>query len=489
MAVELKPHQLKALGEMKNGCILRGGVGSGKTYTAVAYFLYRVCGAGFPRSGTGIPTSIPRPVDLYIITTAKKRDDLDWQESAVQYGLSTDPELSIGNVRVVVDSWSNIQKYVDVEGAFFIFDEQRLVGSGAWVKAFYKIAAKNQWVLLTATPGDVWLDFAPVFIAHGFYKNLTEFKRQHVVYNTFAKFPKVDRYVEQVILKQHRDHVLVEMPYNNHTTRHLKTVIVEHNEELFDRAVKKRWHVYEERPLRDVGELFIVMRKIVNSDASRLGAVMKILETTPRLIVFYNFNYELDMLRTLATTTDFEVREYNGHKHEAVPTGDKWVYLVQYTAGAEGWNCITTDSECFYSLTYSYKVFEQAQGRTDRMNTPFVDLYYYVLRSTSLIDQAIAKSITQKQTFNEKKSKFALGFEMPKKEKPVELEVIENHLAKMCIDPDTHERHNWFDGKNTWQCFGGPFSDTQIQIKEQRYGSAVGSVNLDAPYAPENVLF
>jgi hypothetical protein len=449
---------------MHNGCVLRGGVGSGKTRAALAYFFLEVCGAKVPINGRGDWGPVESPRDLYVITTAKKRDDLDWLGEAAPFGLFGDPALSAGGIRVTVDSWNNIGNYAAIENAFFIFDEQRLVGSGAWVKAFHKIAENNEWILLSATPGDVWLDYAPVFIAHGFYKNITEFKRRHVAYSNYTKFPKVSHYMEEHHLKRLRHQVLVEMPYNRHTTRHLKNVIVAHDTELFDLAVKKRWHVYEDRPLRDVGELFIVMRKIVNSDTSRLGQVLKTLEEHPKLIVFYNFNYELDMLRTIASTLDIEVREWNGHKHEAVPQGDRWVYLVQYTAGAEGWNCITTDTELFYSQTYSFKIFEQAQGRIDRLDTPYTDLWYYLLRSDSAIDQAIAKSLAQKRTFNEGKSKFAMGFEIPK-EKVTNTKLL---FQEICIDLDKHDPHEWDDGMGPWFCPGGPFTEEQKKTAEQR---------------------
>lgn len=459
MAVELWPHQLKAMGEIHDGSIVRGGVGSGKTRTALAYFFFRVCKGEIPFNGVGSFGDVKAPRDLYIITTAKKRDDLDWEEEAAAFGLFSDPEHSRGGIRVTVDSWQNIQRYSEVRDAFFVFDEQRLVGSGAWVKAFYKIADANRWILLSATPGDVWMDFAPVFIAHGHYKNITEFKKRHVVYSNFTRFPKIDHYIEVAHLARLRDDVLVDMPFERHTTRHMQTILVSHNEELFEKAVKKRWHVYEDRPLRDVGELFIVMRKIVNSDLSRLGEVMKLLEKHPRLIVFYNFNYELDALRSLENTAGLTVAEWNGHKHQPVPTTDKWVYLVQYTAGAEGWNCITTDSMCFYSLTYSYKVFEQAQGRTDRLNTPFTDLWYYLLRSGALIDQAIMKSLNSKQIFSEGRSKFAKSFDKPK------LGNIAHLPVAACIDTDPHDEHEWVDGTKRRFCYG----DVKTQNK---YGKA-----------------
>lgn len=399
---------------MHNGSVLRGGVGSGKSRTALGYFFDVVCGGALPLHDDGhveddgsVPEGYGRlrePRDIYVVTTAKKRDDLEWEGEAALFGISSDPEISFGGVRLTVDSWNNIQAYTDVEGAFFIFDEQRLVGSGAWVKAFLKIAQKNQWVLLTATPGDAWIEFAPIFIANGFYKNRTQFIDHHVVYDHYARYPKIKKYLDTKRLSYYRDRILVDMPFERHTIRHIHDVEVEFDETVFERVMKDRWHVYEERPIRDASELFSVMRKVVNSASSRLTKLKELHKRHPRLIVFYNFNYELDSLRELAEDIGCAVAEWNGHRHQKVPSTDSWIYLVQYTAGAEGWNCTTTDAMVFFSLNYSYKIFEQAKGRTDRMNTPFVDLHYYVFRSNSFIDKAIQRALDAKETFNERKA-------------------------------------------------------------------------------------
>lgn len=400
-AVSLAPHQLKALREMKIGCILKGGVGSGKSRTSLAYYI-NACGGRFRFNDIGEFRKMDRPRDLYIFTTAKKRDDGDWIKEAAPFGLTQSADTSMYGTKIVIDSWNNLPNYTDVEGAFIILDEQRVVGSGAWTKAFLQLAKRNMWILLSATPGDVWMDYLPVFLANGFYKNKTEFIRQHVVFSRFSKFPKVEKYIEQSVLMKHRRAIVVDMPLHRHTKRHLQTVPVDFDKEKFDIVTKKRWNIYENEPIKDVAELFRVMRKLVNSDLSRLGEVLRLMEKHPKLIIFYNFDYELETLRTLGVTTGVEVREWNGHKHEDIPKADRWVYLVQYTAGAEGWNCIETDATVFYSLNYSYKIFEQAQGRIDRMNTPFVDLYYYILRSNSAIDNAIRKSLIAKENFNEK---------------------------------------------------------------------------------------
>lgn len=386
---KLYPHQADAVEKLHNGAILWGGVGTGKSLTAAAYYI--------KTEATPTEPSKP-PANVYVITTAKKRDSLDWEREFSKFGVGTRSDATVAGT-LTVDSWNNIGKYRNVSGGFFIFDEQRLVGSGHWTSTFLAIAGRNRWILLSATPGDTWLDYIPVFVANGFYKNRTDFKRQHVVYKPYSKYPKVDRYIGVGRLVRLRNQLLVEMPYLRHTVRHCKDVPVEYDKQLYDEVVKKRWHVYDQRPLKDAAELFMVMRKVVNSSPSRLEKIRNLMSTHPRLIVFYNFDYELEALRSLANT--ITVAEWNGHKHERLPRGERWVYLVQYAAGAESWNCTTTDAMIFYSLPYSYKLWHQAHGRIDRLNTPYLELYYYTLKSSSSIDQAVAKALASKRSFNE----------------------------------------------------------------------------------------
>jgi hypothetical protein len=391
--VELRPHQQTALKKLKNGSILWGGVGSGKSRVGAAYYMQNEA-----------------PKQVIVITTAKKRDSLDWEGEFAKYGVGKETNATTQG-KLVVDSWNNLHKYVAVSGQFFIFDEQRLVGSGAWVKAFLKIAKSNHWLMLSATPGDTWLDYIPVFVANGFYKNRTEFKREHVVYNTFAKYPKVDRYVGVQRLVKYRNQVLVKMPYDRETVRHLINCWVDYDQETYKKVWTDRWNVYEDRPVQEVGELFHVIRKVVNSDRSRLAKLAKLLEEHERIIVFYTFDYELEIIRELQhlgktptapgqdTNGTWGYAEWNGHKHQDIPDTSRWLYAVQYLAGAEGWNCTATDTVVFWSLTYSYKLWEQAHGRIDRLDTKFVDLNYYTLRSKAPIDAAVWRSLKSKRSF------------------------------------------------------------------------------------------
>ena len=391
MPPELFDYQKLAIAQLKTGSALVGGVGSGKSITAISYYFDVEC------------EKMSKPKDLFIITTAKKRDELDWEREAMLFSLSTDRTASIGGIKVTVDSWNNIKKYVKIVNAFFIFDEQRVVGAGSWVKSFYKITKNNNWLLLSATPGDTWMDYIPVFIANGFYRTRTEFIREHVVYNTFTKFPKIDRYVEETKLRRLRDQITVRMDYIRPTEIFRSNVMVFYDKEKFNLVYKDRWNPYTNKPIKDIGEYCHVLRKVVNSDPSRVASIIDLFWIHRKLIVFYNFNYELELLRVLNGYVGLGVAEYNGHKHEPLPTTEQWVYLVQYTSGSEGWNCIETNAVVFYSQNYSYRIMTQAAGRIDRLNTPFTKLYYYTLRSVSPIDQAIAKALVNKKNFNERK--------------------------------------------------------------------------------------
>lgn len=335
---------------------------------------------------------------MYVITTAKKRDSLDWQKEFANHGINlASNETCPGPL--TIDSWNNIGKYSRTTKAFFIFDEQRIVGAGGWVKNFLKISTNNSWILLSGTPGDSWLDYIPIFIANGFYPNRTAFKLEHVIYKPYMKFPVVDRYVNVNKLVKLRNQILVHMPYENHTQRNTIKVKVEYNRELMTVAISKRWNPFSDQPLRGSAEFYSIMRKITNRDPSRLTKLREILQRHPRVIVFYNFNYELDILRE--GLQDVRTAEWNGHKHEDIPDTESWVYLVQYASGAEGWECIETDTVVFYSQTYSYKMLEQAYGRIDRMNTPFVNLWYYVFLSDSVLDRSIRRCVEAKKNFNE----------------------------------------------------------------------------------------
>lgn len=415
----LRPQQREAIEQMFTGCILNGGTGTGKSRTALAYYFKEQGGQIEPEY-----VYAKDPKDLYIITTAAKRDKLEWDEELIPFLMRQKDNVVYGNT-VVVDSWNNIKKYADVENAFFIFDEDKVQGNGAWVKAFYKIAKKNDWIILSATSGDTWSDYIPVFIANGFYKNRSEFNQEHVVWKRCNTYWTVDRYLNTGRLIRLRNKILIDMDVKRHTVKHHEDVYCTFDKDLYFRVMKSRCDPYRweylpcepdeegaelvdgeymklvNPPIPQASVLCYILRHVVNENEDRQVKLLELVDKHPKAIIFYNFDYERDILMNLGYLEGTEVAEWSGHAHQPVPTGDRWVYLVQYTAGCEGWNCITTDTIIFYSQNYSYKVVAQAEGRIDRLNTPFTDLYYYHLKSRSGIDVAISKALSQKKKFNE----------------------------------------------------------------------------------------
>lgn len=413
MRIEMGTHQFQALDKIQNGCIVHGGTGSGKSRTALAYYYKEHGGQIKPENDKWVllEGKMHHPRDLYIITTAQKRDKCEWEGEMTPFFLTTNSEIAIYDHRVVVDSWNNIKKYKDVKGAFFIFDEQRVVGSGAWVKAFLKIAKSNRWILLSATPGDTWSDYIPVFIANGFYKTRSEFRDMHIVMKPFTKFPQIDRYVNTGRLIRLRNRILIDMDFDRPTVQHHEYLFTDYDKQAYKDIVKHRWNPYKDKPIETPGEFCQCLRRTVSETDSRHMMMLELFEKHPKLIVFYNFDYERELLMNLGYGDGVEIAEWSGHKHQPVPDSDKWVYLVQYNAGAEGWNCIKTDTIVFYSENYSYKMMEQAAGRIDRMNTTYLDLWYYHLTSKSSIELAVRRALNEKKQFNETRFVGKYGFE------------------------------------------------------------------------------
>lgn len=397
--VTLRKEQKEAIMALKSGNILCGGVGSGKTRTALGYY-YKVCKGKLPMKHNTFE-AFKNPKDLYVITTAMKRDTGDWYDEAASFLIFDDPSLNPCGVKMTVDSWNNISKYTKVKDAVFIFDEDRVVGYGTWSKSFIKIAKQNQWILLSATPGDNWGDYMSVFIANGFYRNKSEFEARHAVYSRFTKFPMIERYVDIDILEKYRDSILVTMSTDRSTKRHVIRFIAEYDKKRYKKIFEDRWNIFTDEPVKNISELCATMRKVLNSDPSRMKYVNMITKEKPKVIIFYNYDFELDILLNGEYEDGTVIAQWNGHTHDPIPDTSRWVYLVQYTAGAEGWNCITTDTIIFYSQNYSYKIMEQSMGRIDRMNTPYVDLYYYVISSHASIDLAINRALSKKKKFNQ----------------------------------------------------------------------------------------
>ena len=390
--------QMEAVEKSFVGCVLNGDVGTGKSRTGL--FVYFKDQGGWIEGSDYTPMENPK--DLIILTTAMKRDRREWESELTWYRLSTDPKLNYYANKVIVDSWNNIKKYKDYTGCYFLFDEDRIRGSGTWTKTFLKITKNNDWIMLSATPGDDWLDYWALFVANGFYRNKSDFIDKHVNYDPRCRnYPRITGYRNIERLTRLRDKILIDMTIERHTKPRHEDVYCSYDIPLYKDVMRRRWDPYRDEPIQQASSLCYILRRIVNSDETRQVKLLELLEDHPKAIVFYNFDYEREILLNLGYEEGTEIAEWSGHAHQDLPTGDRWVYLVQYTAGCEGWCAITTDTMIFFSQNYSYTVMKQAEGRINRLNTKFVDLYYYHLKSRSGIDLAISKALKEKKRFNE----------------------------------------------------------------------------------------
>lgn len=394
--MELYDYQIDAVNRLKNGSVLCGNVGSGKSRVALTYFFTKIANGKVPINGEGQYECPNVEINLYIITPAKKRDDKEWESELAPFLLS--PERD----GITIDSWNNIQKYKDVYGAFFIFDEQHVTGHGKWSKSFIRICRRNKWILLSATPGDKWEDYTSLFIAHGFCHNKTEFEAKYCVFSPYVKYKKIMRYSREYELQKLRDSILVIMKDVRTTIRHHIHKICDYDKERYTKVWKYRWDIYENEPILEISKAIYLIRRVVNTDPSRFEELEEIFKMFDRVIIFYNFTYELEMLREFLDEHKIGYSEWNGQKHEKIRETKRWAYLVQYISGGEAWNCILTNCIVFFSQTYSYRQQEQACGRIDRMNTAYKDLYYYHFRSQSQIDRAIHHALSNKKDFNER---------------------------------------------------------------------------------------
>ena len=393
----LKPEQQEAVDKLQSGNILVAGTGAGKSRTGL-YWYFKENGGAFIGDEYKPMTD---PKDLYIITTAEKRNTHDWDKEMSLYLLSTNPEANHYQNKVVVNSWQQISKYKTVSGAYFLFDEDHLTGTGEWVKSFLKIAKNNKWIILTATPGDKYEDYGPVFVANGYFSSISEFKQRHIIYDYRPGWPRFVKCVGTARLDRLKQRIIVRMNYEHKVEVHSTDILCDYDTVLYKTVVRQRWNPYENKPIENASQYCYCLRRITNLDESRVEACKEIVNQRNRVIIFYNHDPELYLLREVDFGPDVAIAELNGHKHEAIPDTPRWVYLVNYAAGAEAWECTKTDTVIFYSQNYSYKTMVQAAGRIDRRNTPFSDLYYYHLKSRAPIDLAIEQCIKAKKKFNE----------------------------------------------------------------------------------------
>lgn len=134
----------------------------------------------------------------------------------------------------------------------------------------------------------------------------------------------------------------------------------------------------------------------------KLSAFEDLLESTnDRLIVFYNFNSELERLKEICEKFDKPTSEVNGAKHDLTNYNDcdNSVTLVQYQAGSMGINLQLSNKIIYFTPPLSSELFEQSKKRIHRIgqNHP---CFYYQLKCG--IEEKIYGTLAMRKDYTDK---------------------------------------------------------------------------------------
>lgn len=135
----------------------------------------------------------------------------------------------------------------------------------------------------------------------------------------------------------------------------------------------------------------------------RYSMIKELLESTnDRMVIFYNFNAELEQLKVICEELDKPISQVNGSVKDLdnFENIDNTVLLVQYQAGAMGLNLQKANKIIYFSLTESSDLFEQSKKRIHRIGTT-QPCFYYILMCENSVEEDIYKSLLLKQDYND----------------------------------------------------------------------------------------
>lgn len=224
----------------------------------------------------------------------------------------------------------------------------------------------------------------PITIVKG-YKNVDRLKRKLREHGAiFMKSDDVLTLPEQV-------HQTIKIPTTKEYRKFRKDgiIIVDDNELVGDTTLTKM--LYERQ-----------LCGAYNKD--KLEAFKDLLESTnDRLIVFYNFNNELDTLKHVCDALGRAYSIINGQVKDLYAYENKRdsVTLVQYQAGAMGLNLQKSCRICYFSPPLSSELFEQSKKRIHRLGQQNTCFYYY-LTCKSSIEEKIYKTLEMRCDYTNK---------------------------------------------------------------------------------------
>ena len=383
-------------------------------------------GAGTGKTYIAIHTSamIDKEAHLIVVCPKGKHEERDWDKSIDSYNEVTGSNLTYQTITYgKTRNPKNMKPIYDrvkiSKKGILIIDEVHAIKGVTTGQAQACIdLANNSNILkilgLSATDiPNTPFDAAAYLIMNGLYRNITHFKKTHVVrthpeyhnpiyenendiknlelykqniqktsvyVDTSKILPKVDNYY--ALLDLYTDTKYIEPLFNDDkhpfNDKKKRTSVGHYNQSI--RYWRDKW--YESSK-----ESTMMLRRIVAKDPIRkltlYNILNKLLNTNDEkhIIVIYKFKCELEAIADVCSKInyDFEFRQINGNKKQlAKSKKKKSIIALQYQAGGAGIELQYAPTSIFYGPTDSYQDFEQVKGRNVRRFMNCKIEHYYI---------------------------------------------------------------------------------------------------------------
>lgn len=135
----------------------------------------------------------------------------------------------------------------------------------------------------------------------------------------------------------------------------------------------------------------------------KLDAVQDLIQSTnDRIIIFYNFNVELEALKRICSELDRPVSEVNGNVKDliAYETRSDSVTLVQYQAGSMGLNLQKSNKIIYFTLTDRSDLFEQSKKRIHRIGQ-YRPCFYYTMICKGSVEESVHNTLQKRMDYTD----------------------------------------------------------------------------------------
>ncbi|MBL0992197.1 MAG: DEAD/DEAH box helicase [Escherichia coli] len=415
--MKLFDYQKEAIENFESKPLNLSDVGTGKSYMSIGSYVKSECSK------------------LLIICLAPKVNDFvedseifNLNVTALNKGTKKNKELLSESNLVAISfesSWrlTELNKWVDKD-TFIIIDESHKVSVSKskvtkFVMGLSKRAKYNY--LCTATPvsnGKLENWYPQLFISNVFRKPKKEFEQLFVIKQMrqmgSMRFMQITGYRNEHLLEQMIDEASVKYKRDK---GYLPEDYVYKTKKpaMYNKLKKSRLYKDDNdlrveldnssklfNSLRQVSHGFLngISKQVSKEPFERLDAILET-HNNERVVIFYNYKWEAEMLKQLLDKLKRPYGEYNGSVKDLKPfkNNDNGVVLAQYKSASTGINdFVISNVMVFNSMPLSSTEYLQAKGRTDRHGQDKTPLYYHIVPDTP-IEKKIFSVVTNGKDF------------------------------------------------------------------------------------------